>query len=289
MTINFTPNLTNPIIANPKISDFICRITTRGYAQSTIHKFSAFLRRFPDQTFSESAIINFQTHILPLAIKTRISYLSDLKMFLRFAYPDREKCVAIPKKGMLLPQNIPSQADIRQILSKPSERSFFGIRNKAIIELLYSTGIRRSELLNLKITDFNISDLTIRIISGKGGKDRLLPISKKAASALHTYITLVRSAYNSKLHCIFLSAKANKLSGYSLHQILKKYSPFSAHKYRHAFATHLLENGMSLIHLQKLLGHADINTTQIYTHISIPLLKAFYAKAHPRDKWKISP
>lgn len=167
------------------------------------------------------------------------------------------------------------------------------IRNKTMVEVLYATGVRISELINIKINDIHINQGYIKII-GKGNKERIVPLSDESIKLLKLYITDSRvklsKEYNNYL---FLNYDGNKMTRQGFWKILKKLvseagitKDISPHTIRHSFASHLLENGLDLRYVQELLGHEDIKTTQIYTHINNQKLKQTYLNAHPRAKHK---
>jgi integrase/recombinase XerD len=167
-----------------------------------------------------------------------------------------------------------------------------GIRDRAIIELLYACGLRVSELLNLTTRDLYVEESMLRVL-GKGSKERVVPIGKLATYWLDNYIVNARSRFASDKTKdeIFLNQRGKKLSRMAIWGIIKKYSesaniPFSVHPhiFRHSFATHLLERGADLRVVQELLGHSSINTTQIYTHLDRSYLKEVHRTFHPRAK-----
>ncbi|WP_153368995.1 tyrosine recombinase [Candidatus Phytoplasma sacchari] len=170
-------------------------------------------------------------------------------------------------------------------------KSFLDFRNRAIFELMYGSGLRVTELLNLTINDLNLKNLYINIM-GKGNKERIVPITKYSCKTINYYLTKIRPFLLNKekeVCYVFLNKKGERLSRQGCYKIFKSklkltnlklnYSP---HSLRHSFATHLLENGIDLISLQNILGHKDISTTQIYTHISQKYLKKIYLQYHPR-------
>ena len=194
-----------------------------------------------------------------------------------------------PKIGRKLPVNI-SEQDVEKILNAPDCKTVQGKRDKTILELLYATGLRVSELTNLKLNQVDITRGIIRVM-GKGGKERIIPIGETALAWLKSYIDLVRSqlAINDDNLFIFLSNKGKQISrkvcwslivGYSKKSLENKV--ISPHSLRHAFATHLLNHGADLRSVQMLLGHSSLSTTQIYTHVAKERLIKFHTKYHPR-------
>ncbi|MBN1405046.1 MAG: site-specific tyrosine recombinase XerD [Candidatus Omnitrophica bacterium] len=222
--------------------------------------------------------------------------LVAIKVFHRFLA--REKYVKddiadamdSPKLWKHLP-DVLSVAEIEQILKMPSLRDPAGIRNKAILETMYATGMRVSETASLGIEDINMDVGFVKCL-GKGRKERIVPIGAKAIEILQKYIDKIRPKLlkkNTPVRAIFLSRLGKPLSRQSIWKIIKKYAraanikkSITPHTLRHSFATHMLERGADLRVVQELLGHADISTTQIYTHIDKERLKSIHHKYHPR-------
>lgn len=186
------------------------------------------------------------------------------------------------------------QPEINELLGLPDQTSFLGLRDLAILEVLYSSGLRLQEIVDLKIRDLDFSRGYLRVF-GKGGKERLVPLGGSARRALELYLQKVRpklSLRNQTGICcenVFLNYQGTRLSGRSIQRLFKKYltrlalnRKMSPHTIRHTFATHLLENGADLRVVQELLGHADISTTQIYTHVTKERIRTVYLKNHPR-------
>ncbi|MBI4846814.1 MAG: tyrosine-type recombinase/integrase [Candidatus Omnitrophica bacterium] len=174
-----------------------------------------------------------------------------------------------------------------------------GIRNKAILELLYSTGMRGNELCNLDIYDLNLKDKTIHIRAPKNRKDRILPIGEKAKEALEQYLLTGRNKLSKdvKEKAVFIRLSGTRITQKALRYLVKKYTKklrldknISAHSLRHSCATHLLENGSNLRIIQQLLGHASPRSTEIYTRIAPQELKTGISRYHPRHKaWRAGP
>ncbi len=230
-------------------------------------------------------------------ISTFLRKLSALKLFNIFLLENNKisenifEGFELPKKNKELPEII-SINEIYKILNSVDTKSGspIEIRNKTILELLYATGIRVSELIELTINDFDKSTGIIRVF-GKGKKERLIPLHYEAINFLNTYIKEARSLFNKKnSKFLFLSKNGNKLTRQFIWQIIKKYAIKAGiskniypHLIRHSFATHLLERGADIRSIQLMLGHSDISTTQIYTHLNTKKLKEEYFKFHPRE------
>lgn len=218
-----------------------------------------------------------------------------LKIFFRFLLAkgivkrDPTETLSLPRIERYLPETL-NEIQVEQLLEAIDTRVALGLRDRAMIELLYASGLRISELANARLENFNFEDRILRV-TGKGNKTRLVPVGRKACEALAAYLSterpkLVKPRTGSE---IFLSARGTKMTTVRLWQIVKKHAKGSGleaniypHLLRHSFATHLLGNGADLRIIQEMLGHADISTTQVYTHVDQQRLKAVHRKFHPR-------
>ncbi len=194
-----------------------------------------------------------------------------------------------PKKRRKLPTII-SENEVVKLLESPDIKTYVGLRDKCILELLYSSGLRISELLNIRITQIN-RDQPFLKIKGKGDKERLVPIGSSAMNLLIVYIDTYRVNLKPSNHIdmLFLNQNGAPITRQACWEMIQKYATtslidkkISPHNLRHAFATHLLNNGADLRTVQMLLGHASLSTTQIYTHIAKERLVKFHQKYHPR-------
>jgi integrase/recombinase XerD len=194
-----------------------------------------------------------------------------------------------PKLEKKLPVFLNIQ-EVEKLLEAPSSSSLFGQRDRAMLELLYSCGLRVSELINLSYHNINLKEEFIRI-HGKGNKERVLPMGEIAIDYLMKYETNARPVLlkNGQSDSYFLSNRGSAMSRQNFFYIIKAYAnqvgidkPLSPHSLRHAFATHLVQKGADLRSVQLMLGHSDISSTQLYTHIQNAQLKAQHAKHHPR-------
>ena len=221
--------------------------------------------------------------------------LSSLKSFHRFLL--REKIVRIdpsstiesPRLWKKIPQVLDAK-EVERLLSSPNIRKPRGLRDKAILELLYASGLRVSELGSLRVRDVNLEVGFIKV-RGKGGKERLVPLGDVALHFLKRYIEEVRPKLlrNKSSDFLFISSFKKNLSRQSIWKMIKSYikkarikKEVSPHTLRHSFATHLIERGADLRSVQEMLGHSNISTTQLYTHINKVRLKEIYRKFHPR-------
>ncbi len=232
-----------------------------------------------------------------MTAKSLARKLTAIKSFHHFLSIEKEidvdvaKTFSAPKIEKKLPQVL-SIDEVVLILEQVDKTKPLGLRNSALLELIYGSGLRVSELLDIQMEDIHLNQ-TYVLVKGKGNKERMVPISDMSTIALRNYIIKARELLlkNNKSNYLFINNEGHKLSRQGFFKILKKLAhnagvktECSPHTMRHSFATHLLENGMDLRTLQSLLGHEDISTTQIYTHISQKRIKEIYKKAHPRAK-----
>ncbi len=223
--------------------------------------------------------------------------LSSMRRF--YAWLLREKKIHInpvalieaPKPEKPLPKTLTEQ-QVEDLLNAPDLNDALGVRDKAMLEVLYATGLRVSELIGLEFSQVSIDPGVVRVI-GKGGKERLVPLGEEAIACLQTYLQQVRVDFMQQhLPCnaLFVTRRGKGMSRQAFWYLLKRYAVIagidadnlSPHTLRHAFATHLLNHGADLRVVQMLLGHSDISTTQIYTHVANQRLQILYQQHHPR-------
>ena len=279
----------------------------KGLSQNTIESYGRDLFKFEE--YLKSHGIEKPKEVKKNNISKYLYFLKDkdlaassisrnlvaVKMFFRFLVT--EHVLKEDAAGLLesprLTQSLPDVMDVGEvtsILEAPNKRDTLGVRDTAALELMYATGMRVSELVGLVLNNLNMDVGFIRC-SGKGGKERIIPVGRKAKIALEKYIEKSRPKLlkNSPDKHIFISRLGKKISRQSFWKMIKKYTKLagikkdiSPHTLRHSFATHLLEKGADLRSVQEMLGHADISTTQIYTHINKARLKGIHRKFHPR-------
>ena len=223
--------------------------------------------------------------------------LSAIRSFYKFLQKNRlvetnpAQHIKAPKQARKLPRVL----DVDQIsgMLDAGADSVLEIRDLAMFELLYSSGLRLAELAALNLADLDLRDQTVLVRSGKGGKSRMLPIGSKAASSLHSWLEKRRQLAVDCEVAVFLSDRGRRLSHRSIQARLAQWclkkgvsSHVHPHMLRHSFASHLLESSQDLRAVQELLGHSNISTTQIYTHLDFQHLAEIYDKAHPRAKRK---
>ncbi|WP_144637937.1 site-specific tyrosine recombinase XerD [Bordetella genomosp. 13] len=222
--------------------------------------------------------------------------LAALRRFYAWALREhrspRDPCLTLvaAKQPPRLPKTL-SEAQVEALLKAPDLDTPRGLRDRAMLETLYATGLRVSELVDLHALNVSLNEGVVRVVQGKGGKDRLVPLGAEAAHWIERYLREARPALAGARisDALFVTARAQAMTRQAFWQLVKKYAkqadihaPLSPHVLRHAFATHLLNHGADLRVVQMLLGHADISTTQIYTHVARERLKALHAVHHPR-------
>ncbi len=231
----------------------------------------------------------------PIRSSTQARLHSSLKRFYRFLVRGRRVEIDPtlkldpPKKPPRFPKTL-SEADVEALLAQPDPETPLGLRDRAMLEVLYASGLRVSELTRLKLAEVSLDMGVVRIF-GKGSKERLVPLGEEALAWLSRYSNEARPALLKKRPSdfVFVTGRGTLMTRQAFWQLLKRRAAsaipgksLSPHTLRHAFATHLLNHGADLRVVQLLLGHADISTTQIYTHVARERLKALHQKHHPR-------
>lgn len=297
------------MIAGEITKDFLnFLLIDRGLSGNTINSYEFDLQtftKFLDESTLEITTINkrdlqqFFSYLYDLGFKTSTvaRHVATLRTFYNFLLTEGHiknnpcELIETPK----LPKNLPTILtlnEVTKLLESLTDENFNDIRNKAMIELLYASGMRVSELLDLNISDLYLEMGFVRCL-GKGNKERIIPIGEIATEALEDYLTSARGELlkqDKSTEALFLNRLGTRLTRQGFWKILKAQAQIagikkdvSPHKLRHSFATHLIENGADLRIVQELLGHSDISTTQIYTHISNSHLKKVIDESHPRS------
>ena len=216
-----------------------------------------------------------------------------LRNFFRFLIKNKKilknpfEYILTPKKEKRIP-GVLTENEVKTLLDSIPCDNFFSLRDRVIMELLYSSGIRVNELVNLNINDVDFFNEEIKV-TGKGNKERIVPVGSVAINFLQKYVKELKNKTNTKI--LFINKNKGRLTTRAVEMIVKSYAKkagilkrVTPHTLRHSFATHLLDRGADLRSVQELLGHSNLSTTQIYTHLSIQKLKKEYEKAHPRAK-----
>lgn len=227
--------------------------------------------------------------------RTTARLISSMKRFYQYWVGEKKLSddpsdnIDPPKLGRSLPHAL-TEAEVEALLLAPDTKELLGIRDRAMLELMYATGVRVSELVGLKSTEVNLRQGVLRT-QGKGGKERLVPLGEEAANWLTRYQQEIRSELLKGMahEALFVTRRKEAMTRQAFWYLIKRYAkqagiakPLSPHTLRHCFATHLLNHGADLRAVQMLLGHSDLSTTQIYTHVAKERLKKIHAQHHPR-------
>jgi integrase/recombinase XerD len=194
----------------------------------------------------------------------------------------------MPKRPRQLPKHLMSITEVESVINAAPVHTLPGVRDRAILEVLYSSGVRRGELIALQVTDIDTERGTLMVRSGKGRKDRLIPLGARACAWVNRYLLEVRAQLlGADTHSLFLTDYGEPFEKNRLSDLVKSYmlqtgiAQGNCHAFRHAMATHMLEGGADIRHIQIILGHSQITTTELYTHVAIERLKAVHAATHP--------
>jgi len=265
--------------------------------RSDLSSLARFIHPLSLQLSQQSDIQKYLATLLAQGIKSSSSArtLSTMRRFFRYLLRENriasDPCAQVlsPKQGRPLPKTL-SEDQVEQLLATPDVESVLGLRDRAMLETLYATGLRVSELVNLSLLEANLDVGVVRII-GKGNKERLVPLGEQAIQWITKYIQHARVALlgDKKTDAIFVTARGGAMTRQAFWYMIKRHAQLagiqqelSPHTLRHAFATHLINHGADLRSVQMLLGHADLSTTQIYTHIARERLQSMHAQHHPR-------
>ena len=227
--------------------------------------------------------------------RSRARLLSSLRLF--YAYLLRKKMIAVdpvalidaPKLGRSLPKTL-TEEDVTALLMAPDTSTLLGLRDRVLLEVLYATGLRVSELIGLQISEVNLQQGVLRV-TGKGNKERLVPLGEEAIRWIKEYLANSRTELlkGQVTDALFVTNRGSAMTRQAFWYLIKRYAfqaeitaAISPHTLRHAFATHLLNHGADLRVVQMLLGHSDLSTTQIYTHVAKERLKSLHIRHHPR-------
>ena len=288
---------------DPNLRDFFNYLyIEKGLSQNTVESYKKDIDSFLSWSyeldnlnfinFQEAEINNyisflFESKLKSSSVNRKISSLKALYLYLikkNIINNSPVSEIVTPKQEKYLPISM-SEDEVDKLLASPDLSIEIEVRDKAMIEMLYATGMRISELLNLKIIDMDINRCVVKVL-GKGSKERLIPFGESALEALNSYFSVRKNSTSKE---VFLSNRGSKLSRVAFWKRIKIYlsranlkESISPHTLRHAFATHLLNRGADLRSVQLLLGHSDLSTTQIYTHIAKQRLGEVLKKHHPR-------
>jgi integrase/recombinase XerD len=276
----------------------------KGLARNTLESYERDLRKYlyhmkarePDD-ITRSDVVSFMTQISSAGISTPSAArcLSAIRGFHKYlmtdehAHIDPTENIETPRGWKRLPKSL-STIDVDALLGQPDSATLLGLRDKAMLELLYATGLRVSELVGLKLHDVNL-ERGFLVVMGKGSKERAVPLGEIALAAISRYLGSGRAALlkGGDADHLFISSRRRGMSRQMFWMRIKHYAAkagisgtISPHTLRHSFATHMLDNGADLRAVQAMLGHSDISTTQIYTQVSRERLRKVHEKYHPR-------
>lgn len=253
--------------------------------------------------YQEDLAFRFTSKGSILSLRSQSQLLGVVKGFTRFLKDkdyllnDPGESIKLPKKPRKLPRIILSMKDIKKLMGAPDMRTNRGYRNRIILEMLYDTGIRRSEINNIKLTDLDLKAGYI-LIHGKGNKERVVPLSKRVCEFVRNYILAVRSSFinGDDPGYLILNRWGQRMDPNSVWAVVKRCvhlanlkKNISTHTLRHTCATHMLKNGAPVRHIQEMLGHESLESTQIYTHVTINDLKEIHSKYHPSESMDSKP
>ena len=283
-------------------------LVEKGLSATTLDSYSRDLVRF-QKYLVKNDIYHISDNDTPLILKhlmalredglgprSRARHLVSIRGFYRYAVQEKiikhdpARLVDIPKLSLRLPDTL-SIDDVAKLLGTPDTSKPKGMRDSAMLELLYAAGLRVSELVSLKLQDVNLEAGFVRVL-GKGSKERVVPIGLHAKTKIELYLENARNALlkNEISPYLFIARAAKPITRQGFWKLLRKYATqaqlkkkISPHSLRHSFATHLLERGADLRSVQVMLGHVDISTTQIYTHVTRKHLKDLHTRFHPRN------
>lgn len=235
----------------------------------------------------------------PLSVRSQLELLMHIAGFCRYLaaqgwlLADPSKNIPRPKKPRRLPRSIMETKEVERMLAAPDTTTLRGYRDRAILEVLYSTALRREEVANLLIDDIDTDGGYVYVREGKGSKDRVVPLGQSVCDLVKSYLTGIRPEWvnAAKGKHLFLNRWGKGMDPQAVAQVVHKYArragiekPVSTHTFRHSCATHMLRNGAPIRQLQEMLGHASLETTQIYTRVTINDLRAMHSKFHPREQ-----
>ena len=293
------------------LTSYFHHLTINHFSAATIRTRSIHLRTFTrwcrdDSNRTEitrTLLVEYQDHLLavlkangtPLSISTQHSYLLSIRSWLRWMHKhglvrrDLAAGISLPKASYRLPRVL-SAADVEKVFESCSLRTRTGVRDRTILETFYSTGIRRTELLNLSLHDLDWHREFVNVRMGKGRKDRVIPIGERALAWIDRYLWEVRPLFVDSIDdgTLFLTRTGRRLAPNHLSWLSRRlvraafpHVEGACHLFRHTMATLMLEGGADIRFIQQMLGHSKLTSTQIYAHVSVGALKEVHSKTHP--------
>lgn len=299
------------------LARFIEWMKVKGWSERTLESYSSDVKFFLNYLKDETSVVNlldidnrslsgFQSFLFNyqtkkgkrLALSSQHNKLVAVRSFFRFLFEtdvlifDPSAALHLPKKRKSLPKGVMSEKQVEKLLSQPDLSTALGFRDRTILEILYSSGIRNSELRSLTVYDADLNLLQLTIRKGKNAKDRVVPLGEIAANFIKEYLLTFRPklAMN-ETELLFISKNGLKITQANLVWIFAKYvkqagfnTQFTPHSLRHSCATHMLRHGADIRYIQEMLGHASVATTQIYTKVEVTDLRTMHRQCHPREK-----
>lgn len=318
-----------PVVGDPTdpegfgvwLGRYLEALRVKNYSERTVENRDVYLRFFIDwcaergivrpHEVTKPMLERYQRHLFhmrqssgkdrgkPLSFRAQHSRLVPVRMY--FKWLTRQNVLLwnpaseleLPRLERRLPRYVLTADEAEEVMKQPEVSEPLGVRDRAILEVLYSTGIRRMEVLNLSVFDLDEERGTLMVRQGKGKKDRMVPIGQRASAWVRRYLDDVRPSLvvPPDVGVLFLTSLGDEFSPHRMSQLVREYvacadtgKKGACHLFRHTMATLMLENGADIRHIQEMLGHAELSTTQIYTQVSIRRLKAIHAITHPASR-----
>jgi integrase/recombinase XerD len=249
------------------------------------------------EEYQQDLAFSFTNRGNPLSIRTQVKILGTIKCFTRYLkerdylVTDPGHRIKLPKEPLCLPKSILSSKEIERLMNACDMQTITGYRDRVLLEILYDTAVRRLELSLMKLIDLDLTTGYIKV-TGKGNKERVVPISTRVCGLVNNYILLIRPSLTSDPDndWLFINDVGGQMKTHTIWRIIKKYAALAAlkknvttHTFRHTCVTHMLKNGAPIRHLQEMLGHASLESTQVYTRVTINDLKKVHSKYHPGE------
>ena len=300
------------------LAKFVEWMQAQNWSKRTIESYSANVRFFYDFLSAETSVTALQevdskllhgyqqylynqklTSGKRLSLSTQHTRLVAVRSFFGYLHTtgvlllDPSTDLVLPKKPKHLPKGVMSEQQVEKLLEQPDVSTSLGFRDRTLLEVLYATGLRNTELRNLALYDLDLPNLRLTVRQGKNAKDRVLPLGEIAADYLKEYLQTARLELNKnpEQQLLFVSKHGKQITQANLVWITRKYVKqaglvgFTPHSLRHSCATHMLRGGADLRYVQEMLGHASVETTQIYTQVEVKDLQAMHRKYHPRERF----
>lgn len=285
-----------------------CTIRNTGFILKSFARYLEKERVYDVEGLTRDVLEDYQEELAfsltakgkPLSLRSQIKKLCTVKGLTGFL-KERDYLVnnsgdrlKLPKEPQRLPRSILDRLEIKALLKAPDLRTNTGYRDRVLLEILYDTGIRRAELSHIKLSDLDLNAGYVKVL-GKGNKERVVPLSQKVCEIIQSYILSVRPSLlrDEEEGWLILNDIGGQIKNHTVWHIVKRCSRLAhirknvtTHTFRHACATHMLKNGAPIRHLQEMLGHESLESTQIYTHVTINDLKEVHAKYHPGESLK---